>query len=157
MGSDKHEKEVTGKKNRRCSMMILFFLFLLLVSADRLVAAEKKDASGINCNIHQGACTQELPGLKIILDIFPKPVKAMTDLFFRVTLSGKMPEIGPYIDLGMPGMKMGPNRVKLKPVGDGIYEGEGIIVKCPSGRRTWRTTVTVPGAGAADFIFDVVY
>jgi len=83
----------------------------------------------------------------------------MTDLVFTVTLSGSGESLQspPYIDLGMPGMDMGPNRVKMKPVGKNVYEGKGVIVKCPSGHRVWRATVTVPDMGKAEFIFDVIY
>jgi hypothetical protein len=81
----------------------------------------------------------------------------MQDLTFTVTLSGKLPEQAPYLDLGMPAMKMGPNRVQLKTAGDGIYKGKGVIVRCKSGRRTWFANVVVPGAGEAKFVFDVVY
>jgi hypothetical protein len=84
-------------------------------------------------------------------------VKAMQELTFTVKLSGAEPFADPYIDLGMPGMHMGPNRVHLKRTGNGRYEGNGIIVRCPSGRRTWQATVTVPGAGATEFIFDVIH
>jgi len=38
-----------------------------------------------------------------------------------------------------------------------VYEGKGVIVKCPSGHRVWRATVTVPDLGKAEFIFDVIY
>jgi hypothetical protein len=30
-------------------------------------------------------------------------------------------------------------------------------VRCPSGRRTWRATVTIPDVSQADFIFDAIY
>jgi hypothetical protein len=133
---------------------LLFFTITLLgIHVPAAGAADIK----INCNVHDGACSQSLPGLEITLNITPKPVKAMQDLVFRVLLAGKGPNHGPYIDLGMPGMKMGPNRVILKKISRNVYEGKGVIVRCPSGRRTWRATVTVPGKGKADFIFDVVY
>jgi hypothetical protein len=83
----------------------------------------------------------------------------MTDLLFRVKLSGRplAEENAPSIALGMPGMHMGPNRVQMKPVSPGVYEGKGIIVRCPSGKRTWQADVTVPGHGRISFIFDVRY
>jgi hypothetical protein len=96
-------------------------------------------------------------GRTITLDIQPKPVKAMQDLIFRLTIQGKAPTSHPYIDLGMPGMNMGPNQVKLEPVGAGVYEGTGVIVRCPSGRRIWRARITVPEIGEVSFTFDVVY
>jgi len=109
------------------------------------------------CDIHAGSCSRRLPGIDITLDITPKPVRAMRDLLFRVSLAGEAPDRTPYIDLGMPAMKMGPNRVILKKISRNVYEGKGVIVRCPSGRRTWQATVTIPGRGKADFLFDVVY
>jgi hypothetical protein len=94
-----------------------------------------------------------------MLAVTPRPVKAMQDLLFQVSITGNLTARTqlPYIDLGMPGMNMGPNRVQLKPAGNGTYKGQGVIVRCPSGRRTWQATVTIPGVGQTDFIFDVVY
>jgi len=82
----------------------------------------------------------------------------MTDLVFRVSLpENPVLESVPYIDLGMPGMDMGRNRISLEATSPGIYEGTGIIVRCRSGRHTWRATVTIPGIGSTDFVFDVKY
>ena len=116
-----------------------------------------KTSRGINCDIQRQACTREVSGVELTLDIYPKPVKAMKYLVFQVRLSGAVPSGPPYIDLGMPGMDMGPNRVPLKAVQPGIYEGRGVIVRCPSGHTLWRATVTIPGSVATDFVFDVVY
>jgi hypothetical protein len=57
----------------------------------------------------------------------------------------------------MPAMKMGLNRVHLKPKGEGGYHGKGVIVRCKSGRRTWYANVVFPNIGEAKFVFDVVY
>jgi hypothetical protein len=91
------------------------------------------------------------------LDITPKPVKAMEELTFRVRVSGEALKKPPHIDLGMPAMKMGPNQVTMKKVADLIYQGKGVIVRCPSGKTIWEAKVTVPDVGRARFIFDVVY
>jgi hypothetical protein len=81
----------------------------------------------------------------------------MTDLTFTVIIPDKEPGSNPYIDLGMPGMTMGPNRVELqKNVDAETFEGKGIIVRCPSGRKTWKADVTIPGVGIAEFVFDVM-
>ena len=95
-------------------------------------------------------------GTEVTLEIQPRPVKAMEDLTFTVTLSGMEPAADPYVDLGMPGMNMGPNRVHLRRTGPGRYEEQGIIVRCSTGSRTWEARVTVPGAGEAAFVFDVM-
>jgi hypothetical protein len=122
------------------------------------MAEQKEEPPGKKCNIHESSCTKSLPDCAVTLDIDPKPVKAMTDLTFTVILSGKKPSANPYIDLGMPGMKMGPNVVKLKEATEkNTFEGTGIIVRCPSGRRTWKASVTVPDVGTVEFVFDVIY
>jgi hypothetical protein len=93
----------------------------------------------------------------VTLEISPNPVEAMKDLTFKITIDGGHVGQPPYIDLNMPAMNMGRNRVFLKPEGRGAFEGLGVIVRCRSGNPTWRATVTFPGIGSADFIFDVVY
>ena len=111
----------------------------------------------INCDAHKGICSQSIGNQTVSLAIEPRPVKAMQDLVFKVSISGKLPSKSPYIDLGMPAMKMGPNRVALKSTGQGNYEGKGVIVRCKSGRRTWFANVVVPEVGEVKFIFDVIY
>ncbi len=132
--------------------MLFFFVIILPITAEATDHTKM-----INCDIHHGTCTQSLQDTDVILDINPKPVKAMTDLKFMITLTGKQPVSQPYIDLSMPGMKMGPNRVSLKSNGKGVYTGSGIIVRCPSGKRIWKAAVTVPDTGSVEFIFDVIY
>jgi hypothetical protein len=127
------------------------------VALREAIAADPASGSLVNCEIQRGPCTQELAGMAVTLDILPRPVKAMKDLKFRVTVSGGKPVRAAYIDLGMPGMDMGPNRVELRPVKDNVYEGQGVIVRCPSGRRTWKATVTLPESGKVEFVFDVIY
>jgi hypothetical protein len=130
----------------------------LLVPAGPASAVDKYQEM-INCDLHKGACVRSLSETVVILEVTPKPVKAMQDLSFRVTLTGKLPATpkAPYIDLSMPGMQMGPNRVPLKSAGNDTYEGRGVIVRCPSGRRIWQASVIIPGMGQTDFIFDVIY
>jgi hypothetical protein len=81
----------------------------------------------------------------------------MQDLTFTVTLTGGTAAASPYIDLGMVGMDMGRNRIMLKPAGESVFSGNGVIVRCPSGRRIWKAKVTVPEVGSVEFVFDVVY
>jgi hypothetical protein len=81
----------------------------------------------------------------------------MIDLTFRLTLSGAAREKPPFIDLDMPDMFMGYNRVYLAAERPGVYSGNGVIVRCPSGIPTWKATVTAPGSGEVTFVFDVEY
>ena len=141
------------------NIFLIILLTILLLSFSGSGSADDKYRELINCDLHQRVCIQNLSGTTVTLAVTPRPVKAMQDLLFQVTLNAKLPPNTqlPYIDLGMPGMKMGPNRIQLKSAGNDTYEGRGVIVKCPSGRRTWRATVTVPDFGQTDFIFDVIY
>ena len=140
------------------SIIATIFIVALLATPGH-VSADDKYQEMINCNLHQGACTQSLAATSVTLTVTPRPVKAMQDLLFQVRLKGNLPPGNklPYIDLGMPGMNMGPNRVQLKSAGGNLYKGQGVIVKCPSGRRIWQATVTIPDAGKTEFIFDVIY
>jgi hypothetical protein len=133
--------------------LVLFFQAGTFVS--KATAAEKDAKPLTNCDIERGPCTEIRDGLQVTLDILPKPVKAMKELTFRLSFSGGKLIDNPYIDLSMPGMDMGPNRVMLKRVGDSGYEGRGVVVKCPSGRRTWKATVTLQSAQVVEFVFDV--
>jgi hypothetical protein len=94
-------------------------------------------------------------GQKVLLDIAPKPVKAMRELTFSVEVPGYGGAGSPWVELGMAGMRMAPNRVDLVKEGDGRYRGKGVLVRCPSGMRTWTATVHLPGKGKALFTFDV--
>jgi hypothetical protein len=145
-------------KNHIC-MFTISLLVVSLVSLPGHSRAGNKYQEMINCQLHEGACTQSLKESTVTLTVTPRPVNAMQDLLFQVSLKGKLPPEAkpPYIDLGMPGMDMGPNRVQLKSTGNATYEGKGVIVRCRSGRRTWQATVTIPDVGRTEFIFDVIY
>lgn len=131
-------------------------IFMLSAIFPKMGDAKSKPTR-VECDVHVGPCSTYLAGEKMTLDISPKPVKAMHDLTFTVTFEGIKPRSNPHIDLGMPGMNMGRNRVMLQPAGEALYQGTGIIVRCPSGRRTWKATVTVPDTGSVEFVFDVIY
>jgi hypothetical protein len=139
--------------------LTVILLTAFLLAAPGRISAGDKYQEMINCDLHTGPCTQSFSENTVILEVTPRPVKAMQDLSFKVTLTGTLSKAlkAPYIDLGMPGMNMGPNRVQLKSTGNATYEGSGVIVRCPSGRRTWQATVTIPDAGQIEFIFDVIY
>jgi len=157
-GADRLSRsQVTPLKSFYIILNSFFLFFSTMALMGILVPVTYAAESKVNCRVNDGPCSQSLPKLEIKLDISPKPVKAMQDLVFKVVLAGEGPDGAPYIDLEMPGMEMGPNRVNLKQTSRNVYEGKGVIVRCPTGHRTWHATVTIPGKGKADFIFDVVY
>ena len=142
---------------KKYSILSILLLVFLMCMANETVAASDKKVQLINCDIQNQSCTQEISGGSITFDIHPKPVKAMEELTFEVRVSNVNLSEPPVIDLGMPGMKMGPNQVKMKKTNKGVYQGTGIIVRCPSGRTVWRATVNLPGIESIDFIFNVIY
>jgi hypothetical protein len=137
---------------------IVVILFLI---SGRNITAESvtQSVTDTPCDLHRGPCIRPLSGGEgtVTLDVLPKPVRAMIDLVFSVQVAGVSPKDAPYIDLGMPGMTMGPNRVSLKKSDNGVFTGSGIIVRCPSGKTLWQMTVTVPGTGTAEFFINAVY
>jgi hypothetical protein len=149
----------TGRKGHGGLVSLLVHLVVMGIAMCAVSGDARAQGawSGVDCAIESGPCTKNLADGTVTLDITPRPVRAMHDLRFTVTFSGVTAAHDPFIDLGMPGMIMGPNRVVLKRAGDNAYQGTGVIVRCPSGRRTWKATVTLPGKGSAEFVFDVVY
>jgi hypothetical protein len=132
-------------------------LCLMTFAICSMASGAEGEPDRVVCDVHAGPCRAHISGTKVSLDIEPKPVKAMQDLTFSVTFAGEKPVAAPYIDLGMPGMNMGRNRVILRSAGELVYRGEGVIVRCPSGRRTWKAKVTFPDVGSVEFVFDVIY
>jgi hypothetical protein len=133
------------------------FSLLFLVFMPSLVFAMDSKTGQINCDIQNRSCTRMVSGGSISFDIHPKPVKAMENLKFEVKIKNLDLNQPPTIDLGMPGMKMGPNQIKMERTADGVYQGEGIIVRCPSGKTLWQAIINLPGKDSVDFIFDVIY
>ena len=102
-----------------------------------------------------GSLRSAIGGQEVLLSITPWPPRSMREVDFTVSFPGTAGKASPYVDLSMPGMEMGRNRVDLSCGDDGGYRGTGVFVRCPSGRRDWEATVTVPGAGKAVFRFAV--
>lgn len=106
----------------------LFMAILLIVICPSASGAEKKP-DRFDCDVHAGPCSGSLEDIQVTLDVKPKPVKAMKDLTFTVHFVGAKIVAQPYIDLGMPGMNMGRNRVSLKRIKESLYQGTGVIVR----------------------------
>jgi hypothetical protein len=111
-----------------------------------------------DCEIDKGPCSKTIGRMTIIFDIAPRPVKAMAELTFTLTITGNAaPPLELVLSLGMPGMYMGKNRVHLGRNTDGTYTGKGVIPRCPSGRKLWRATVEMPEKGEVSFTFNVTH
>lgn len=144
---------------------------LLLIAALSVLmttggCSRTQEVSRGDCDINKALCAKTAQGGTLVaFDIHPKPVKAMADLLFTVVLTrGGEPidRASANLDLSMPGMYMGLNRLALVNRGDGRFEGKGVIPRCVSGRKIWKARVefAYPGNGAgnegtAEFIFEV--
>ena len=144
-------------KSKLKAQLLIPILCLITFSAWIKIASGQNSPVRVECDIHAGPCIAMVTDREVSLEINPKPVRAMQELTFTVSFSGKKLGAAPYIDLGMPGMNMGRNRVTLKQTGENRFEGKGVVVRCPSGRRTWKARITAPDLGSVEFIFDVIY
>ena len=90
--------------------------------------------------------------MTVTLDVTPRPLRAMSDLLFTVRVSPPEAVAGGEgtVALEMSGMYMGDNRVRLAPAAGGSWQGKGVVVRCPSGRRGWTAQVTLPAPGQPD-------
>ena len=112
-----------------------------------------------DCAINAGPCAKEIgtEKIQVVFDIISKPVTSMKRLLFSVDL---MEPDEPVTDadltvvLTMPGMFMGVNRLALKQMENGRYEGKGIIPICPSGKKIWMADI---GIKSKDKISSVSY
>jgi hypothetical protein len=106
----------------------LFMAIFSITICTTATGADKKP-DRFDCDVHAGPCIGNIEDIQITLDVKPKPVKAMKDLTFTVHFVGAKIAAQPYIDLGMPGMNMGRNRVSLKRIKESLYQGTGVIVR----------------------------
>jgi len=127
-------------------------LALLLLCSAWIFPPEQKP----DCNIHGGPCTKTAASTAITLEISPRPVRHMQELLFSVTVKpcSSLPDTL-MLDLSMPGMDMGKNQVTLVKKQGCLYQGNGLIVRCMSGRKLWKATVLSEKLNNPAFTFDV--
>jgi hypothetical protein len=141
-------------------------LFMALTFAFLCIGVQSVKASDLqyiepDCMMNAGPCIRTVNGLTVAFDITPKPLKAMRTLLFRATISNygrPVTDASISIDLSMPGMFMGQNVIKLNHLHAGIYEGKGVIVRCPSGKKIWQASADIhrpDKESVVNFIFEV--
>ncbi|MGD0280815.1 MAG: hypothetical protein ABSB95_00470 [Dissulfurispiraceae bacterium] len=127
------------KNNSAIFKVVLFFLscqlFLILNSGPAAGSDGKPD-----CDINRGPCKKNAGSTEILFDILPKPVKAMQELNFTITIKGGPESDKLIVTLGMPDMYMGENK----------------IIAGRSSKETY-TGVETPKGEKADFLFNVIY
>lgn len=137
-------------------LVFLVVLCIGVLSAEGLHNAQATEDKP-DCEIDRKPCSGHVGAHEVILDITPKPVKAMRLLDFTVVISGNTGKGKLPVDIGMPGMYMGKNQILLQGDGTGKFTGKGIIPRCSSGGSLWKTTVNMPDAGTAEFLFNVTF
>jgi len=101
----------------------------------------------VNCSIDTGACSAYAGDKKVrvLFEISPRPVLSMKRLLFSVRLDEDgegITDAAVQAELLMPGMTMAGNVLKLTHAGNGTYIGEGVIVRCSTGRKVWQADIT---------------
>lgn len=125
-------------------MLFAAFLLCLFISGCSL----QKDEVPTDCDVDHGACSKRLAGpeMDLSFEISPRPVRTMKKLSFNVALrdkTGPVTDAEVAVSMLMPDMTMAENRIKLLHRQYGIYGGDGVIVRCPSGHKVWKAEVVI--------------
>lgn len=145
---------------KRLQPLVFTLLLLPLVYYPQTIQAADLNPPAVqDCDINNGPCSKKVGTAQVVLDIDPKPVKAMKELTFTITVKGMKEYESLRLKLKMPDMYMGNNEVRLVRAGGGRYTGKGAIPKCHSGKRLWVATVEIPGLTPPEtsFLFNVLY
>ncbi|MEI6876899.1 MAG: hypothetical protein WCL50_17430 [Spirochaetota bacterium] len=131
-------------------------LFAVLLCA--LSAAAPAEGLSAGTDPGKGPVAKELEdGLLVQFEILPRPIKAMKDLVFSVTLSraGKpVTDAELLLDLTMPAMYMGKNSPVLTQAGAGRFEAKGLLPRCMSGDKRWQAELLIrEGTGTHRVVF----
>ncbi len=108
---------------------------------------------GVHCDVGQRICARNAGDVRVVLELSPHPPQPLKEIDAAVKLSrGGEPLAGAEVavELSMPGMFMGENRIPLSATGDGRYAGKGALLRCSSGRRDWLAEVVVRLPGRAE-------
>ncbi|HET8540967.1 MAG TPA: FixH family protein [Anaeromyxobacter sp.] len=114
------------------------------------VRVERRVDVRAGCDLATSACARALDGGgEVVLELSPKPLRAMQELAVRVGVRGGDPAPAApravAVSFSMPGMKMGENRARLRATASGRWEGKAVLVPCASGRRDWIADVELTG------------
>jgi hypothetical protein len=94
----------------------------------------------------------------VTFTIAPRPIPLVEPLSIKVETN--IPAIRAVdVDFSGVDMNMGYNRFRLKPLGDGRYEGEGMLPVCVRSRMSWEAKVMLTMADTvyvAPFRFDTI-
>jgi hypothetical protein len=98
------------------------------------------------CDLGAAPCSAAVGGGTVTLELSPRPLRTMSDLQVRAEVAGIDPA-AVSVSFAMPGMKMGDNVSRLARRG-AAWEGKAVLVRCPSGRKSWEADVKIERPGA---------
>lgn len=129
-----------------------FKLKPLLAPGGDLVAVADED-----CDLRAGPCTAHFPGGgAVTVSLEPRGIPVVRPLAIEVTTQA-LEVSAVAVDFSGVDMNMGYNRSSLRPAGQGLYRGQGMLPVCVSGRMRWEARVLVAtpaGLFAAPFRFE---
>ncbi|MGE5152592.1 MAG: hypothetical protein ACM3ST_01130 [Bdellovibrio bacteriovorus] len=109
------------------------------------------------CDLRLGPCRARFPGGgELTFEIRPSTLPVLVPLTLKVAVDG-LEASAAEVDFAGVDMNMGFNRVALRPVGGGRFEGEGMLPTCVRDRMSWEAKVLVQsraGLAAAPFRFE---
>ena len=135
--------------NRKLLVDLLILLALVVLGvAGYLLAPLLTPQTDISlpvssCDLGKTPCIIELPdGGRVEVAIDPRPILALKPLKLLAVVSGTdVRQI--EIDFTGVDMKMGFNRPKLEPLGDGRFSGQASLPVCITGQMDWQATVLI--------------
>jgi nitrogen fixation protein FixH len=108
---------------------------------------------GAHCDAGVRSCAATAGTTRVILDLSPHPPAPLKEIEASVRLvRDGAPVAGAQVtvELAMPGMFMGENRIATTAGPDGSYSGKGVLLRCASGRRDWAAEVVIRQPGAPE-------
>ncbi len=123
----------------------------------RIFAQARGSVSGQQapCNLNTGPCSVAVGNRTVTLEIMPKPARTLAPITFAIAVSDRVVADQLIVDLSMPEMYMGTNRIVARRTGGSTFVGKGIIPHCPSGKKLWQASIELADAQAAAFRFHV--
>ncbi len=94
------------------------------------------------CDLRAGPCRSQVEGGAVSFAIEPRSIPLVKPLQLRVELEGVAAQ-QVAIDFSGVDMNMGFNRFTLKPAGEGIFTGEGLLPVCVRDAMEWEAKVLI--------------
>ncbi len=147
----------------RLFLFFIILLNLLYCNVNREDFFKKEEKEVVYCDFKQNQfcdfsiLKQGQVLFRGTLDLNPKPVVAMKEITFTLALNEK--KFDPQeilLDLTMPEMYMGENKVKLLKKQENIYEGKGVFPECTSKFTRWNIEIFFDPSTTTNIQFDIL-